>query len=264
MTHVESDHGKGKRIRENADRLRRSPSCLLMRNRTFLSWLGQMLIGSALVIAGLETAWIFRTGLLGIAIGGFAAALLGLIVLGHAEMRERPRRVVRRAQRAFELPPRWGVEFNKAVPGATSAPIVATRTDSTRFVIDVKGYKEAAVKRELAGKDQGQLVGASGKCFHPDPLPSLARLAQGLGATPVLWLPEATVNRNLRLPGSNVIVVMGGARHLKHALLGAEVDSPRHAPPVLPSLPERRKQPRRPRPAAEAKPRQELASSEAR
>jgi hypothetical protein len=233
-----------------------------MRNLTLVSWLGQMVIGLALITGGLETAWIFRTGLLSVAIGGFAVALLGLIVLSHAEARERPRRVIRKAQRSFELPPRWGVEFNKVVPGGAVAPIVATRTDSTRFVIDIKGYKEAVVRKELAGKDQAQLVGANGKCFQPDPLPALARLAEALGATPVLWLPAAAANRSLRLPGSNVIVVMGSARHLKHALLGAEVDSPRHAPPALPSLRKRRKKPRRP--AVEVKPQQELVSAEAR
>jgi hypothetical protein len=77
----------------------------------------------------------------------------------------------------------------------------------------------------------------------------------------LLWLPEATSNRNLRLQGSNLIVVMGSARHLKHALLGAEVDSPRHAPPALPRIAQQRKQPR---PVIDAKPKQELASSEAR
>lgn len=232
-----------------------------MRTNAFVSWLSQMLAGLALVIGGLETAWIFRTGLLSVAIGGFTAAVLGLLVLSHAESRERPRRLTRKAQRTFELPPRWGVEFNKAVPDAAMAPIVATRTDSTRFVIDVKGYKDAAIKRDLSGKEQGQLVGPNGKGFQPDPLPALAKTAAALGATPVLWLPEATTHRNLRLPGSNVMVVMGSARHLKHALLGAEVDSPRHAPPSLPRIPERRKKPRA---VVEAKPSQELVSSEAR
>jgi len=130
-------------------------------------------------------------------------------------------------------------------------PIVATRPDSTRFVIDVKNYKDATTKREVTGKDEGMLVGPNGKPFNPDPLPLLAKIAHELGATPVLWLPEATGNRSLRLQGSNLIVVMGSARHLKHALLGAEVDTPRHAPPALPRIPERRKKPRA---AAEAKP----------
>ena len=232
-----------------------------MRNSTFVSWLSQVLAGLALITGGLEIAWIFRTGLPSVAIGGFAVAVLGLVVLSHAQARERPRRVFRNAQHAFEPPPCWGVEFNKTVAGAAMAPIVTTRPDSTRFVIDIKGYKEATVRKELTGKDQGQLVGANGKSFHPDPLPPLAETAAALGATPVLWLPEAAVHRNLRLHGSNLIVVMGSARHLKHALLGAEVDSPRHAPPALPSIPQRRK---KPRPVVVAKPTQEVASSEAR
>ena len=233
-----------------------------MRNRTFVSWLSQLLAGVALVGGGLQTAWIFRTGLLSVAIGGFTVAVLGLLLISHAEANERPRRMTRKAQRSFELPPRWGVEFNKAVPGAGVVPIAATRPDSTRFVIDIKNYKDATTKREATGKDEGMLVGPNGKPFNPDPLPLLAKIAHELGATPVLWLPEATGNRSLRLQGSNLIVVMGSARHLKHALLGAEVDSPRHELPALPRIPERRKKPRA---AADAKPTaRDLASSEAR
>ena len=232
-----------------------------MRNSTFVSWLGQMLAGLALVAGGLQTAWIFRGGLLSIAIGGFAIAVLGLLVLSHAEARERPRRLVRKAQRSLELAPHWGAEFNKAVEDGDPAPILVTRSDSTRFVIDIKGYKDASTRRDLTGKDQATLIGPNGKPFRLDPLPALVKTATALGATPVLWLPHADASRNLRLHGMNLMVVMGSARHLKHALLGAEVDSPRHAPPVLPGLLEQHK---KPRPAVEAKSAQELASSQAR
>ncbi len=234
-----------------------------MRNSTVASWLSQMLVGFALVIGGLETAWIFRAGLLGAVIGGFAAALLGLLVLGYAEARRRPHRVIHRAQRSLELARRWGVEYDKVVPGAGTMPIVVTRSDSTRFAIDIKGYKDAATKRDLTGKEPPRLIGPNGKPFRPDPLPRLAKAAAALGATPVLWLPEADTHRNLRLHGTGLIVVMGSARHLKHALIGAEVDSPRHAPPQLPSIRLRRK--KKPRPmAADAKARAELATSEVR
>jgi hypothetical protein len=135
------------------------------------------------------------------------------------------------------------------VPAGGTTPIVATRTDGTRFVIDVKGYKEVNSAREVTGKDRGLLVGQNGKYLKPDPIPALSKAATSIGGMAVLWLPHASVNRNLRLPASNLIVVMGNARQLKHALLGAEVGPTR--PELLQVLLDRRKKARTPVPMPE-------------
>ncbi|HEX3141848.1 MAG TPA: hypothetical protein VHQ87_17465, partial [Rhizobacter sp.] len=71
------------------------------------------------------------------------------------------------------------------------------------------------------------LVGPRGKKFKTDPVAPLMQAAAAWGATPILWLPEAKQARNLRQTGCSLIVVLGGARELKHVLRGAEI-VPKH------------------------------------
>jgi hypothetical protein len=202
-----------------------------MRSSSFSTWLAQLLAGLALFGGGLEIAWIFWANWLNLAVGGLAISTLGLGIVGWAEACRRPRRMLRKAQRSLDLPREWVVEFNRPVADAGVAPIAVTRTDGSCFVIEVKDYKHVAVKKEVTGKDQGALLGPNGKPLDPARLPALTRVASALGATPVLWLPKASANRNLRLQASNLIVVMGTARDLKHVLRGAEVGALRPTPP---------------------------------
>lgn len=216
---------------------------------TSTTWLGQLLAAIALIGGSLEVAWIFRTGWLSVVVAGLMAAL-GLAILIRAESRERPLRLLRKARRTLDLPDDWGVEFNKPLPYGGTLPIVATRTDAARFLIGVSGCREVNAAREVIGHGAGLLVDVNGKHLNPDPIPALAKAATAFAGTAVLWLPDARVTRNLRLLASNLIVVMGTARHLKHALVGAEVVVARHEQPQV--LVERRKKPRTPHPALSA------------
>jgi len=193
-----------------------------MRNSGFTSWLARILGGLVLVFGGVQTAWIFWSDWKNFALGSLAVAAVGVAVMFHAEARERPRRLLRRAHQSLGLPSQWSVEVDRALPEGGNAPLVVTRSDAARFVIDVRDYKEVSSRKTIGGKDEGVLLGANGKSLTPDPLPKLRHAARSLEAIPVLWLPEAPSPRNIRMPSSNLIVVMGAARHLKHALLGAE------------------------------------------
>jgi hypothetical protein len=196
-----------------------------MRNKHFASWLGQMLLGFALFLGGLEVARIFWGGVWEAAAAGVASAVLGLAWMAIAESRQRPQRVLRKARRALSFPTQWAVKFDKSVPHGGVIPVAVIRSDGVRFVIDIQGYTDAGWNDLIEG--ESLLVGPRGKKFKTDPVAPLMQAASAWSATPILWLPEAKYPRNLRQQGCNLIVVMGGARELKHVLRGAEI-VPRH------------------------------------
>jgi len=205
-----------------------------MRNNHFASWLGQMLLGFALFLGGLEVARIFWSGLWEAAAGGVAAAVLGLSWMVFAENRQRPQRILRKARRALSFPTQWAVKFDKSVPQGGVIPVAVIRSDGVRFVIDIQGYIDAGWNDPIEG--ESLLVGPRGKKFRTDPVAPLMQAASAWGATPILWLPEAKYPRNLRQQGCNLIVVLGGARELKHVLRGAEI-VPRHDAPLEMTMP---------------------------
>jgi hypothetical protein len=207
-----------------------------MNNKNFVSWLAQMLLGFAAFVGGLECARIFWSGSLEWAIGAVVAAL-GLTLMVVAELRERPQRVLRRARRSISFPTQWAVRFDKSVPHGGVIPVAVIRSDGVRFVIDIQGFPEADWNDPLIGEPL--LVGPRGKKFKSDPVGPLMQAAEAWGATAILWLPEAKTPRNLRQSGCNLIVVMGGARELKHVLRGAEI-APRHDATLEMTLPPKR------------------------
>jgi hypothetical protein len=107
------------------------------------------------------------------------------------------------------------------VPHGGVIPVAVIRSDGVRFVIDIQGYGDADWNDPIIGEPL--LVGPRGKKFKSDPVGPLMQAAGAWGASAVLWLPEAKTPRNLRQEGCNLIVVMGGARELKHVLRGAEI-----------------------------------------
>lgn len=208
-----------------------------MRHKTFASWLAQLVLGIAVFVAGVEWARLaWATGWEGVAAGAVIATL-GLTLVVLAELRERPLRVLRRARRALSFPTQWAVRFDKSVPGGGVIPVAVIRSDGVRFVIDIQGFAEADWNDPLIGEPL--LLGPRGRKFQNDPVAPLMKAAQAWGATAVLWLPEAKAPRNLRQDGTNLIVVMGGARELKHMLRGAEIVPRRDAPLEMTMPPKR-------------------------
>lgn len=211
-----------------------------MRNKNIASWLGQLLLGFLLFVGGLEFAHIFWAQGWEPVAGGTALSVFGLGVIVFAELRERPQRVLRRARRSLSFPSQWAVRFDKSVPHGGVIPVAVIRSDGVRFVIDIQGHPEADWNDPLMGEPL--LVGPRGKKFKTDPVGPLMQAAQAWGATAILWLPEAKNPRNLRQEGSNLIVVMGGARELKHVLRGAEIVPRRDAPLEMTLPPQQRSQ----------------------
>jgi len=192
-----------------------------MRHTHLASWLGQILLGFALFLGGFEVARVTWGTWWEAAGAGAAAAVLGLALMVHAEKKQRPLRILRKARRGLTFPTQWAVKFDKRVPQGGTIPVAVIRSDGVRFVIDIQGHGEADWNDPIAGEPL--LVGRRGKKFKPDPVEPLMQAAAAWGATAVLWLPEAKTPRNLRQEGCNLIVVMGGPRELKHVLRGAEI-----------------------------------------
>jgi hypothetical protein len=194
-----------------------------MRNKHLVPWLGQMILGFACFLGGLEVArrsgW--AEGQWEFSAAGATLALLGLMLIVVVEVRERPQRVLRKARRSLSFPTQWAVKFDKSVPQGGVIPVAVIRSDGVRFVIDIQDFASADWNDPLI--DEPLLVGPRGRKFKTDPIGPLMKAAEAWGATAILWLPEARSPRNLRQEGCNLIVVMGGARELKHVLRGAEI-----------------------------------------
>lgn len=208
-----------------------------MNHKSALSWLAQMLFGFVCFVGGLEYAHVSWGGPWEMIAAGAAMSVLGLTLMVLAELRERPERVLRRARRALSFPTQWAVRFDKSVPNGGVIPVAVIRSDGVRFVIDIQGFAEADWNDPLIG--ESLLVGPRGQKFKHDPVGPLMQAAEAWGATAILWLPEAKTQHNLRQPGCNLIVVMGGARELKHVLQSAEI-APRHDAMLEMTLPPRR------------------------
>lgn len=198
-----------------------------MRNKSSAPWLAQMVLGFVCFVGGLELARTSWSGSWELTLTGAAVVVLGLTLIVVAELRERPQRVLRRARRSISFPTQWAVRFDKSVPNGGVLPVAVIRSDGVRFVIDIQGFQEADWNDPLI--DEPLLVGPRGKKFKSDPVAPLMQAAEAWGATAILWLPEAKSPRNLRQPGCNLIVVMGGARELQHVLRGAEIAPRRDA-----------------------------------
>ncbi len=192
-----------------------------MRNSNLVTWLGQMFLGFAMLVGGIEVAHTFWGLAWETVAGAGMISLAGLALAVFGELRERPRRLLRKARASLNLPAQWAVRFDKSVPHGGVLPLAVIRADGVRFVIDIQGERSA--DWELQDDGQFQLVGHDGLPLKNDPVTPLMNAAAAWGATAVLWLPDAAAPHNLRREGSNLIVVMGDARDLKHALRGAEI-----------------------------------------
>jgi len=205
-----------------------------MRQNAFAGWLAHMLLGLALIGLGIEIEFVFGTSLWYVSLGCVLACVAGLAIVVRAEMLERPQRLLRKARRTLNFPTQWSVKFNKRIVQGGIVPVAVIRADGVRFVIDIQAYKSVSWGTPVDGSGQTPLVGPSGKRLKPDPVAPLVQAALAASAAPVLWLPEASTAKNLRHPESNLIVVMGTARDLKHALQGAEIVPIRRAPKKQP------------------------------
>jgi hypothetical protein len=218
-----------------------------MRNNPFVSWLGKMLLGFALFLGGIEVARITWATWWEMAAAGGAGSVLGLALMAYVEHRERPMRMLRKARRSLSFPTQWAVKFDKSVPHGGVIPVAVIRSDGVRFVIDIQGFSDAGWNDLIEG--ESMLIGPRGKKFKHDPVAPLMQAAEAWGATPILWLPHAKHPRNLRQEGCKLIVVLGGARELKHVLRGAEIVPRRDATLEMTMPPQASRKPRKATPS---------------
>jgi hypothetical protein len=212
-----------------------------MPNKNFAAWLAQMLLGFVFFVGGLEFTRSFWNHGWELVAAGASLAVLGLALIVLAELRERPQRALERARRSLSFPTQWAVRFDKVVPQGGVIPVAVIRADGVRFVIDIQRFPEVEWNDPLV--DEPLLLGPGGRKFKNDPVGPLMQAAEAWGATAILWLPEANAPRNLRQTGCNLIVVMGGARELKHVLRSAEI-VPRHDVILEKTLPPQQRRPR--------------------
>lgn len=215
-----------------------------MRSNQFVSWLGRMLLGFALFAGGFEAARITWGSWWEVAIAGVVGSLFGLVLMVQTEIHQRPLRVLLKARRSLSFPTQWAVRFDKSVPQGGVIPVAVIRSDGVRFVIDIQGFSDAGWNTDLL-EGESLLVGPNGKKFKTDPVAPLMQAASAWGATPILWLPEAKNVRNLRQPGCPLVVVLGGARELKHVLRGAEI-APKYNATLEMTMPPKAAKPRKP------------------
>jgi hypothetical protein len=194
-----------------------------MQSNSFFNWVAQIAIGLALIGVSVEVGIIFgrHSWTIWAACAVVCCMALGLIVF--AEWREAPRRMLRKARRSVHFPPQWQVKFDKKIASGVVVPLAVKRTDGVRFVIDIRTDVSVSWGTPNDGSGTTPLVDGKGRPLKPDPVTILVDSARLASAAPVLWLPNATTPKNLRHPGTNLIVVMGAPHDLKHALQGAEI-----------------------------------------
>ncbi len=194
-----------------------------MRHHTFLTWLSRQLLGFVLVAGSMQAIVVAGPGWLHVVLPCALAALAGLAIVIWAELKERPHRLIRKARKSLMLPTQWSVKFGKRMADGSEVAVAVIRADGVRFVIDIRDDPGIRWGTPVDGTGQPRLVGERGKPLKPDPIAPLTKAAFKAGAAPVLWLPRAKTTGNLRHPDSNLIVVMGSASDLKHALQSAQI-----------------------------------------
>jgi hypothetical protein len=194
-----------------------------MRSNTLNNWLVQMILGFTLIAVSADIAIVFRSHGWPVWLGCGFLFFVAVGILFFAELSERPKRIVRQAKRTLTFPQDWHLKFDKKITRGGVVPVAVKRPDGVRFVIDICAHASVSWGTPTDGSGEPTLVGLNGKRFKPDPVASLIKAAQAASAAPVLWLPQAASPKNLRHPESNLIVVMGSAHDLKHALQGAEI-----------------------------------------
>ncbi len=198
-------------------------SVSLMSSNTFNTWLAQMVVGLALIALSAHLVIVFGSHGWPVFLGCGLVFCIAVAVLFFAECRERPQRMVRQARRTLSFPAPWQLKFDKKIVRAGTVPVAVKRPDGVRFVIDICTSASVSWGTPRDGSGEPPLVNVKGKCLKPDPVPFLVKAARAAAAVPVLWLPGASTPKNLRHPKSNLIVVMGSAHDLRHALRSAEI-----------------------------------------
>ncbi len=220
----------------------------------FVHWLGPTLLGFMLLFSGLEIMRVSWHIVWESVAGGAVISLLGGCLMIWAELRERPRRLLRKARRTLTFPTQWAVKFDKNLPDGGTIPVAVIRSDGVRFVVDIQGFQDAMWTGPLMPAD-GVLVDPRGKPFPNDPVAALMQAAEAWSATPILWLPQARQVHNMRQEGCPLIVVMGGPRELSHVMRGAEIAPRRETEGLeltMPPKPARRLPTRKPRAAVKS------------
>nr|AGU11462.1 hypothetical protein [uncultured organism] len=203
-----------------------------MRHSPFINWLARILLGLGVAAISLQVGLIFWRSWWQVGAVCAAVAVCGIAIAVHAELRERRRRLLKRANAELSLPTQWSVKFDKRLPGGWTAPIAVMRDDGMRFVVDIQPFRSATWSS--APRKPGVspwLVDAKDRPLRPDPVTALAKGALAASAAPVLWLPRAEEAGTSRHPDTNLVVVSGSARDLKLWLQSARRVTANATPP---------------------------------
>lgn len=204
-----------------------------MRHSPFINWLARILLGLGLAAISIQVGLIFWRSWWQVGAVCAVVALGGIALAVHAELRERRRRLVKRACGELSLPTQWSVKFDKRLPGGWIAPIAVMRDDGMRFVVDIQPFRSATWSS--APRKPGVapwLVDAKDRKLRPDPVTALAKGGLAASAAPVLWLPRANEAGTSRHPDTNLVVVSGSARDLKLWLQSARRVTANATPPM--------------------------------
>jgi hypothetical protein len=197
-----------------------------MFSKKSLQWCAFILVGLGLIGMSAEVLIVFHTLGWPIWLGAGLGLCGGLALIFFAEKREGPMRAIRQARQSMQFPQMWKIKFDTKTPKGVSVPIVVKRVDGVRFVVEIcteLSVSWRSVQNGAGKAGKSLLVGPQGKPIKRDPVEGLMKISHAAGAAPVLWLPFGETHKNLRHAESNLMIVMGSASDLKHALQGAEI-----------------------------------------
>lgn len=171
--------------------------------------------GAIALVGGLFYVWLGVSKHLGVLIlAGWIAVAAGLIILLRSRKRLHGIRVEKKAIKGLRLPTGWNVEANVLIEGLGDVDLLITNPEGEKFVVEIKSHASVSKKGGLLFKEE--LVRGDGKRFVKDPVEQVLSISERLVAKPILWFPEAQVNRfNLKC---GVVVVCGPPRKLKAAI----------------------------------------------
>ena len=175
-----------------------------------------LVVGLALLGAAVVPLMLLTNPLHALPITG-ALGWFGQLMLRRGAARQHGIAVERQARKSIKLPQGWTVDESVPVYGRGDADLLLTDPEGVRYVIEIKANEQVEVRKSWFSSG-AEVRGADGRKLPRDPLEQVTALAGILHARPVLWFPKARDSSVVRIGRPEVLVVLGGARHLRKAI----------------------------------------------